>query len=70
MAAQTSNDGETKTLRVKYTKSAIGYNKTQKATITALGLRKLGQTIELKDTPSIRGMLRKVAHLVTIQDEK
>lgn len=70
MAAQTSNDGETKTLRVKYTKSAIGYNKTQKATITALGLRKLGQTVELKDTPSIRGMLRKVAHLVTIQDEK
>lgn len=55
------------TLRVTYSKSAIGYNKTQKATITALGFKKLGQTVEVKDTPAIRGMIRKVAHLVTVE---
>lgn len=57
---------ETKTVRVTYTKSAIGYNKTQKATIRALGFKKLGQTRELADTPGVRGMLRKVSHLVTV----
>lgn len=66
MAAQTS--GDAKKLSVTYTKSAIGYKKDQKATIAALGFRKLGHTIELQDTPSIRGMLRKVAHLVTVKE--
>jgi len=65
MAAQTN--GETKTLRITYTKSAIGYKRDQKATIAALGLRKLGQTVERPDTPSIRGMIHKVVHLVTVQ---
>ncbi len=54
-------------VRIKYTKSAIGYSKDQKATVTALGLRKLHQTVEHKDTPQVRGMVHKVAHLVTIE---
>ena len=61
---------ENKTLRIKYTKSAIGYEKDQKATIAALGFTKLNQTRELQDTPSIRGMIRKVSHLVTIVESK
>jgi large subunit ribosomal protein L30 len=61
---------ENKMVRVTYSKSAIGYNKTQKATIAALGLKKLRQTVELKDTPAIRGMIRKVAHLVTVEESK
>jgi len=61
---------ETKTLRIKYTKSAIGYEKDQKATIAALGFTKLNQTRELQDTPSVRGMIRKVSHLVVIVESK
>jgi large subunit ribosomal protein L30 len=57
-----------KWVRVTYRKSAIGYNKTQKATIAALGLRKLGQTVERKDTPQLRGMLARVKHLVTVEE--
>ena len=53
-------------LRVKWVKSAIGYPKDQKATIRALGLRKLQQTVEHEDHPSIRGMIRKVIHLEQI----
>lgn len=57
-------------LLVTYRKSAIGYNKRQKATIEALGLRKLNQTIEHKDTPAIRGMIKKVSHLVDVEEVK
>jgi large subunit ribosomal protein L30 len=56
------------TLRVKYVKSAIGYPKDQKATIQALGFRKLQQTVEHEDTPVIRGMVRKVNHLVEVEE--
>jgi large subunit ribosomal protein L30 len=55
-------------LRVKYVKSAIGYPKDQKATITALGFRKLQQTVEHEDQPAIRGMIRKVSHLVQVEE--
>lgn len=60
---------ETSTVRVTYKKSAIGYKKDQKATIAALGFKKLGQTRELADTPAIRGMIRKVAHLVVVEEK-
>ena len=55
-------------LRVKYVKSAIGYPKDQKATIEALGFRKLQQTVEHNDHPTIRGMIRKVNHLVQVEE--
>ena len=55
-------------LHITYKKSAIGYNKKQKATIQALGLRKLNQTVEHNDTAVIRGMVNKVSHLVTVQE--
>jgi large subunit ribosomal protein L30 len=53
-------------LRVTYRKSAIGYAWDQKATLVALGLRRLHQTIEHEATPSIRGMVYKVRHLVSV----
>lgn len=62
MATQTS------TVRVTYFKSSIGYKKDQKATILAMGFKKLGETRELPDTPSIRGMIRKVRHLVRVEE--
>ena len=55
-------------LQITYKKSAIGYNQRQKDTIRALGLRKLNQTIEHKDSEVIRGMLKKVSHLVAVQE--
>lgn len=60
----------TKKLRITYVKSAIGYNEKQKATVRALGLRKLNQTVELEDNAAIRGMVNKVSHLVTVEEEE
>ncbi|PZA05712.1 MULTISPECIES: 50S ribosomal protein L30 [unclassified Meiothermus] len=58
------------TLRVKLTKSPIGYPKDQKDALKALGLTKMHRERELPDNPAVRGNLRKVAHLVTIVEAK
>ena len=58
------------TLKITYVKSAIGYNERQKATIAALGLRKLNQSVEHEDSPVIRGMVKKVEHLVSVEEVK
>lgn len=55
-------------LRITYTKSSIGYAHDQKATVANLGLRKLQQTVILDDTRSVRGMVTKVRHLVTVEE--
>ncbi|HUH97331.1 MAG TPA: 50S ribosomal protein L30 [Anaerolineales bacterium] len=57
-----------KTIRVTLVRSPIGYTKDQKQTVLALGLRRLHQTIEHKDTPALRGMLNKVIHLLKIEE--
>ncbi|HMZ06523.1 MAG TPA: 50S ribosomal protein L30 [Anaerolineales bacterium] len=57
-----------KTLRVTLVRSSIGYTKDQKATVKALGLRRLHQTVEHKDSPALRGMLNKVIHLIKIEE--
>ncbi len=57
-------------IKITYKKSAIGYNKSQKRTIKALGFRKLYQVIERDDTPVIRGMVHKVRHLVSVEEVK
>ncbi len=57
-----------KVLRVTLTKSPIGYSYRQKRTVRALGLRRMHQTVEQKDTPVIRGMIAKVEHLVTVEE--
>lgn len=55
-------------IRVTYVKSAIGYRSDQGHTIRSLGLRRLGQSVELPDTRDVRGMVGKVAHLVTVTE--
>jgi large subunit ribosomal protein L30 len=60
--------GSTKMLRVTYSTSSIGVEYDQKDTVRRLGLRKLGQTVELPDNPAVRGMLHKVRHLVTVEE--
>jgi large subunit ribosomal protein L30 len=53
-------------IKVKQIKSKIGAPIDQKRTLDALGLRKISQVVELEDNPSVRGMIRKVHHLVTV----
>jgi len=57
-----------KTLRVTLVKSPIGYNKRQKATVRALGLRRMNHTVEHVDSPALRGMLNKVSHLINVEE--
>ena len=59
-----------KTLRITLVKSAIGYSEKHKETVEALGLHRLNQTVEQLDTPSLRGMLRKVNHLVKVEEQE
>ena len=56
------------TLRVTYKKSSIGYSERQKQTVRSLGLRKLGQTVEVPDNGAIRGMIHAVQHLVSVEE--
>ncbi len=55
-------------LKIKLIKSIIGSKKDQKATVEALGLKKISQVVEHDDTPGIRGMLNKVSHLVDVEE--
>ena len=55
-------------LRITWVKSSIGYSQDQKATIRALGLRRLGHSVLQPETPSIRGMVQKVSHLVEVEE--
>ena len=57
-------------LRVTLIKSPIGYSKRQKATVRALGLRRMNQTVEHEDSPALRGMITKVQHLVRVEEPK
>lgn len=56
------------TIKIKQIKSKIGAPIDQKRTLEALGLKKISQVVEVEDTPSARGMIRKVHHLVTVVD--
>lgn len=55
-------------LKITLVRSPIGRQKSQKATVQALGIRKLHQTVEKEDTPEIRGMINKVSHLVVVEE--
>lgn len=57
-----------KTLRLTQVKSSIGYKKDQAATLKALGLGKIGSTVEQVDNDAIRGMIFKVKHLVEVEN--
>ena len=57
-----------KTIRVTWVRSTIGHKAAARGTIRALGLHRLHQTVEVADTPIIRGMLRRVAFLLDVQE--
>jgi len=56
------------TVTVTQTRSPIGREGSQRETLKVLGLNKIGRTRELEDTPSVRGMIRKVAHLLRVEE--
>jgi large subunit ribosomal protein L30 len=68
MAKKATQADKGKALKITWIKSAIGYSERQKRTVQALGLRRLNQTVEHADTPAIRGMIQKVAHLVKVEE--
>jgi len=55
-------------LRIRWVRSSIGRRFDQKRTIRALGLRRLGHTVEHSDSPSVRGMIGRVQHLVAVEE--
>ena len=56
-------------MKITLRRSLIGVPKQQRATVRALGLRKTGDTREVQDTPDVRGMVDKVAYLLTIEGQ-
>ena len=60
----------TKVLRITLVKSPIGYSKVHKATIKALGLHRMNDTVEQVDSPTLRGMLYEVSHLVEVEESQ
>ena len=67
MAKRTRNTGENRRLKITQVKSTIGFDKKQAKVIEGLGLRRIGHSVELADTPATRGMIHKVRHLVTVE---
>ena len=64
-AAKKSTD--TKRVKVTLVRSTIGFDKKQATVVESMGLRRLNHTIEVPDTPAMRGMIHKVRHLVTVE---
>ncbi len=57
-----------KIMKVTQTRSSIGRLKAHKACLTGLGLRRIGHTVEVEDTPSTRGMVNKIYYMVSVEE--
>ena len=69
MAKKTAKkNSEARKVRITLVKSPIGFDRTQAATVQGMGLRRIGHSVDLVDTPATRGMILKVRHLVTVQE--
>ena len=66
--ANQRTDTKGATVKVTLTTSPIGFKRNQLAVVRGMGLRRIRHTVELKDTPSTRGMIHKVRHLVRVED--
>lgn len=67
-SASKKKEKKPKVLQITLVRSPIGYSVTQKATVRALGLRKMHQTVEQLDTPTTRGMIASVRHLLAVAE--
>ncbi len=63
-----SHTTDMKRLRITLVRSPLGYSQRHKATVRALGLRRMHQSVEQQDTPQLRGMVAKVTHLVKVEE--
>jgi len=59
---------DAKKIRLTQTKSEIGYDRRQRASLRGLGIRRMNHSVEVEDTPSTRGMIRKVIHLLKVEE--
>ena len=59
--------GDANRLKITLVKSTIGFNRNQAQVVQGMGLRRIGHSVELADTPETRGMILKVRHLVTVE---
>jgi large subunit ribosomal protein L30 len=66
--ANQRTDSKGGTVTVTLIKSPIGFKNNQGAVVRSLGLRRIRHSVELKDTPAVRGMIHKVRHLVEVSD--
>ena len=69
MSAKRAKAAGTKTIRIRQVRSGIGFEKSQKATLRALGLVKIGRVRQFPDNPAIRGMAAVISHLVVIEKD-
>lgn len=60
---------KSKILLIKLVRSPIGYSERQKATVRALGLKRMNQVVEQPDAPAVRGMIAKISHLVQVEEQ-
>ena len=63
-----AKENTAKKVRITLIRSILGYSPRHRATVRALGLKRMHQTVELTDTPTLRGMLYKVAQLVRVEE--
>ena len=70
MATKAAGKAAAKRVRITQVRSAIGFDRKQRLTLLGLGLRRIRQTVDVVDTPSTRGLILKVRHLVTINGGK
>jgi large subunit ribosomal protein L30 len=61
-------NAQAKRVRVTQVRSQIGFDRRQRLTLRGLGIRRMHQTVELEDTPQVRGMIRKVVHLLKVEE--
>jgi len=69
MSAKKAAGSAKKTIKIRQVRSGIGFEKSQKATLRALGLEKIGRVREFPDNPAIRGMVAVISHLVVIEKD-
>ena len=58
---------DTARIAIRWVRSEIGFDRRQRATLRGLGLKRLNQRVEVEDTPSVRGMIDKVKHLIVVE---
>jgi large subunit ribosomal protein L30 len=67
MAKRERKKADGKRVKITLVKSTIGFNRKQAKVVEGIGLRRIGHSVELADTPATRGMILKVRHLVTVE---